>query len=532
MPASLFRVDTGFSINEEADILYGAVDPSSGGGVTAPPGSMYMQNASGADGGELWIKKGDADTGWEKAGGDTSTEIGYIRAFIGKTGAGNELPDYSSTNVVSDDDNLEVAIGKLDAEIGAGVTANARTNNPISDQAINLNIEALDDAIGTDAQMSNLNYIAVANSVNENLSALDGQVKTNTDAISALSAGYRMIEKVKVVTGDDISSKSGTAVTFSDDNTGGISLSVGDRIASVNSASNDNIYIVQSGAWTTVTLTEKDAFYTDYNLPDTEHQEGLALYYYDGTDIILLADFDFETADSIALATPYAPTNGTIVAGDTVQKAIGNLDANQLDLITLSGVAKGAVDLGTFSGTTIADNETVKGALQDLEDGVEANDGEISDLEDAVGSSTGLPGLTYTEENYVADGQSLNASVDALDIGLGKARKESSANGVTTEVTLDEVTVDDWDCVKWIIKAVEVANPENKEAMEILAIHDGEAGADATKVDFTKYAKLRTTKITGFSVDVDINGTGGAQTMRLRVSSTDSCNVSVIRAVV
>ena len=40
-------------------------------------------------------------------------------------------------------------------------------------------------------------------------------------------------------------------------------------------------------------------------------------------------------------------------------------------LITLSGVSAASDDLGTFSGSTIADNETVKGALQDLETSLE-----------------------------------------------------------------------------------------------------------------------------------------------------------------
>ena len=40
-------------------------------------------------------------------------------------------------------------------------------------------------------------------------------------------------------------------------------------------------------------------------------------------------------------------------------------------LITLSGVSDAADDLGTFTGSTIADSETVKGALQDLETSVE-----------------------------------------------------------------------------------------------------------------------------------------------------------------
>ena len=47
---------------------------------------------------------------------------------------------------------------------------------------------------------------------------------------------------------------------------------------------------------------------------------------------------------------------------------ITEIDDNVDDLITLSGVAEQATNLGTFSGSIIADNETIKGALQDLED--------------------------------------------------------------------------------------------------------------------------------------------------------------------
>ena len=40
-------------------------------------------------------------------------------------------------------------------------------------------------------------------------------------------------------------------------------------------------------------------------------------------------------------------------------------------LITLSGVSDASDSLGTFTGSTISDNDTVKGALQDLETEVE-----------------------------------------------------------------------------------------------------------------------------------------------------------------
>jgi len=44
------------------------------------------------------------------------------------------------------------------------------------------------------------------------------------------------------------------------------------------------------------------------------------------------------------------------------------------DLVTLSGVADGAVNLGTFTGATIPDNQTTKQALQALETKIEAGD--------------------------------------------------------------------------------------------------------------------------------------------------------------
>ena len=51
--------------------------------------------------------------------------------------------------------------------------------------------------------------------------------------------------------------------------------------------------------------------------------------------------------------------------------SVTSVSTNVGDLVTLSGVAQNAEDLGTFTGSTIADDETVKGALQDLETAVE-----------------------------------------------------------------------------------------------------------------------------------------------------------------
>jgi len=52
---------------------------------------------------------------------------------------------------------------------------------------------------------------------------------------------------------------------------------------------------------------------------------------------------------------------------DTAETDITELEANQADLIALSGVPENSSDLGTFTGTTISDTQTIKGALQQLE---------------------------------------------------------------------------------------------------------------------------------------------------------------------
>lgn len=51
-------------VTDPMSVLSGAADPSAGAGVEANPGDLYRRDAAGAGGGELWVKVGDADTGW------------------------------------------------------------------------------------------------------------------------------------------------------------------------------------------------------------------------------------------------------------------------------------------------------------------------------------------------------------------------------------------------------------------------------------------------------------------------------------
>lgn len=140
-------------------------------------------------------------TAWVLQNQSELTEDGFIRTFIGKSAIGNETPDYTSNNIVTDSNSLETAIGALDAEIGSGVTgAQVRTAGTISDQAVNRNVEALDDAIGPN--VTSTKHLTASASVNANLSKVDdilgdAKMESKTDAVTTAT----VLDSVKV---DDV----------------------------------------------------------------------------------------------------------------------------------------------------------------------------------------------------------------------------------------------------------------------------------------------------------------------------------------
>lgn len=128
---------------------------------------------------------------WVWIQGSASDEDAFIRAFIGKDGAGNELPLYTSTNVVANNDSLETAAGKLDAEAGYANAFMGKTDagnempdyssvNIVDDaDSLETAIGKLDAAIG--AAVVDGEVILSANDVNENITALDGEVESIND---------------------------------------------------------------------------------------------------------------------------------------------------------------------------------------------------------------------------------------------------------------------------------------------------------------------------------------------------------------
>lgn len=324
------------------------------------------------------------------------------------------------------------------------------------------------------------------------------RIATATDLVSTVK--FRG-ERVRAVTGQAAPTTGSvldlTASPLSDDDTPFLSASdfaVDDHIIfaaggtpklmRVSVVSAPNITVVDAN----VPLADGDNFLAISYLPDSpDAQELQAIVAYDGTADVMIkvGDINWDFATGINLSAGYAAQNGSISSADTVESAIEKLDGNQIDLTTLSGVAQGSVNLGTFTGLTIQDNRTIKEALQDLE--------------------TALEGIAV----------------------------DSSADAVTTAVTLDEMLVDDFLAAKWLVVAeLDSAPGANRRAAEVFAAHDGHAGADAANADFTVYAVLKKGTIAGLSISVDLNGSGAGQTMRLRVAATGATSFRAKRLAV
>lgn len=109
------------------------------------------------------------------------------------------------------------------------------------------------------------------------------------------------------------------------------------------------------------------------------------------------------------------------------------------DLITLSGVAGGAANLGTFTGSTITDSSTIKTAIQELETAVEGAGGGAATTEAAgiVELSTDAESVTGTSDSVVVTPGTLTARLAAP----GAIGGTTAAAGAFTTLSAGATTV-------------------------------------------------------------------------------------------
>jgi hypothetical protein len=108
--------------------------------------------------------------------------------------------------------------------------------------------------------------------------------------------------------------------------------------------------------------------------------------------------------------------------------ALINANETHVDnMATLTGVAKDATGLGTFSGVTISDDATIKAALQALETSVESkgSSASLTSLTTAVGDLNTLTGVAQNDEDLgtftgstLPDSQTIKSLLQTIETSL------------------------------------------------------------------------------------------------------------------
>ena len=129
---------------------------------------------------------------------------------------------------------------------------------------------------------------------------------------------------------------------------------------------------------------------------------------------------------------------------------IAELDANQSDLIALSGVAENAQNLGDFDGVTISANRNIKQALQELETSVESkgSGASLTSLTTAVGDLNTLTGVAQNETNLgtftggtIADNRTIKQALQDLETELEDGAGSLTADSGSADFSGGTVTV-------------------------------------------------------------------------------------------
>ena len=270
----------------------------------------------------------------------------------------------------------------------------------------------------------------------------------------------------------------------------------------------------------------QDMFAVRYNLPDPAGQEGQAIITYDGSACIKVADVDFATAEGIVLAAPYTPGSGDPVAGDTVQTALEKIDGNNDAQDTLLGTSQGDTDLGSFTGTTIPDNSSVKGALQSLETAHEETDQNVDDLITLSGRPENSTDHGTFAGDIISDAATTNQALGELEAAIEAGRRVVSGTvPASTPTTVDSMNVDDFQMATWIIVVRDTANPDRVKRQEINAIHNGHGAADASSCSESVSEKINIGNV-NLSVNCVLSGTGASQTFGLEVTTSEAGGIN------
>jgi hypothetical protein len=158
-----------------------------------------------------------------------------------------------------------------------------------------------------------------------------------------------------------------------------------------------------------------------------------------------------------------------------------------------------------------------------LSDNMSWNAGTINLTAALDALNTEIGNRVYTENNHVSNGETITASIDALDIAIAdlSPTENKGTNIVATSTPIDTIAHGSAPVeVRWMVMVRENATPARIQAVEIHALSDG------TNADHTEYARVRTgQRVRQLDFNVDVSGPD----VRLLISAQENIDYTVQR---
>jgi hypothetical protein len=188
--------------------------------------------------------------------------------------------------------------------------------------------------------------------------------------------------------------------------------------------------------------------------------------------------------------------------GDRIYTSATYLTDGETITESLDSLSEGVISNDSDISTNAGDISTNAGAITTLEGSMTTAQTDITNLEAATGTSTGLAGIDYSSNNYVTDGTSLEAAIGALDaaIGLSAAAKYIETSGAITKNTvhsLPSAAISDGGYTPDSTAGQEGKNMDVYVSGQLVAADTGAAGVNADR----DYGETTTSGVT-FRFDI------------------------------
>ena len=187
--------------------------------------------------------------------------------------------------------------------------------------------------------------------------------------------------------------------------------------------------------------TDSGSSYAGRKITKANLLSGYATESYVGTQISNLIDGAPDALNTLNELA--AALNDDASAASTLTTALNANETHIDNMATLTGVAKDSTNLGTFTGSTIADSQTVKAALQALETAVEAAGSastltavsdDVTDLRTLSGTSDEDEDLGTFTGSTISDNVTIKAALQSLETAVETKGTTDAGDNVNTLV--------------------------------------------------------------------------------------------------